>query len=143
MESLSSDKKILALNNLKNIENAILKLKQRNVSIHSAEDYLSSAEGQEKLDAACMVIEAIGESFKNLDKLTDYKLLPLYPSIEWKAVKGVRDVIAHRYFDIDAYEIFNIFDNDIDSIYEATLYFMDILKEWIFPQSLQTIWFGK
>ena len=142
MESLSSDKKILALNNLKNIENAILKLKQRNVSIHSAEDYLSSAEGQEKLDAACMVIEAIGESFKNLDKLTDYKLLPLYPSIEWKAVKGVRDVIAHRYFDIDAYEIFNIIDNDIDSIYEATLYFMDILKEWIFPQSLQTIWFG-
>ena len=143
MESLSSDKKILALNNLKNIENAILKLKQRNVSIHSAEDYLSSAEGQEKLDAACMVIEAIGESFKNLDKLTDNKLLPLYPSIEWKAVKGVRDVIAHRYFDIDAYEIFNIIDNDIDSIYEATLYFMDILKEWIFPQSLQTIWFGK
>ena len=143
MESLSSDKKILALNNLKNIENAILKLKQRNVSIHSAEDYLSSAEGQEKLDAACMVIEAIGESFKNLDKLTDYKLLPLYPSVEWKAVKGVRDVIAHRYFDIDAYEIFNIIDNDIDSIYEATLYFMDILKEWIFPQSLQTIWFGK
>ena len=143
MESLSSDKKILALNNLKNIENAILKLKQRNVSIHSAEDYLSSAEGQEKLDAACMVIEAIGESFKNLDKLTDYKLLPLYPSIEWKAVKGVRDVIAHRYFDIDAYEIFNIIDKDIDSIYEATLYFMDILKEWIFPQSLQTIWFGK
>ena len=143
MESLSSDKKILALNNLKNIENAILKLKQRNVSIHSAEDYLSSAEGQEKLDAACMVIEAIGESFKNLDKLTDYKLLPLYPSIEWKAVKGVRDVIAHRYFDIDAYEIFNIIDNDIDSIYEATLYFMDILKEWIFPQSLQTIWFDK
>ena len=143
MESLSSDKKILALNNLKNIENAILKLKQRNVSIHSAEDYLSSAEGQEKLDAACMVIEAIGESFKNLDKLTDYKLLPLYPSIEWKAVKGVRDVIAHRYFDIDAYEIFNIIDYDIDSIYEATLYFMDILKEWIFPQSLQTIWFGK
>ena len=143
MESLSSDKKILALNNLKNIENAILKLKQRNVSIHSAEDYLSSAEGQEKLDAACMVIEAIGESFKNLDKLTDYKLLPLYPSIEWKAVKGVWDVIAHRYFDIDAYEIFNIIDYDIDSIYEATLYFMDILKEWIFPQSLQTIWFGK
>ena len=76
-----------------------------------------------------MVIEVIGESFKNLDKLTDYKLLPLYPSIEWKAVKGVRDVIAHRYFDIDAYEIFNIIDNDIDSIYEATLYFMDILKE--------------
>ena len=143
MEYLSSDKKILALNNLKNIENAILKLKQRNVSIHSAEDYLSSAEGQEKLDAACMVIEAIGESFKNLDKLTDYKLLPLYPSIEWKAVKGVRDVIAHRYFDIDAYEIFNIIDNDIDSIYEATLYFIDILKEWIFPKSLQTIWFGK
>lgn len=49
--------------------------------------------------------------------------------IEWKDVKGVRDVIAHRYFDIDAYEIFNIVDNDIDTIYEATLFFIDILKE--------------
>lgn len=74
-----------------------------------------------------MVIEAIGESFKNLDKVTCYKLLPLYPSIEWKEVKGVRDIIAHHYFDIDAYEIFSIVNNDLDSLKEAVHFFKEVL----------------
>lgn len=76
-----------------------------------------------------MVIEAIGESFKNLDKVTNYKLLPMYPSIEWKEVKGVRDVIAHHYFDIDAYEIFGIINNDLYSLKEAIAFFKEILSQ--------------
>ena len=106
MESLSSINKQTALHILEKIEEAIATIQIRNQLIRSADDFLLSPEGREKLDAACMVIEAIGESFKNLDKVTNYKLLPMYPSIEWKEVKGVRDVIAHHYFDIDAYEIF-------------------------------------
>ena len=47
----------------------------------------------EKLDAACMVLIAIGESVKTLDKLTEKELLPIYPSIDWKGVMGVRDII--------------------------------------------------
>ena len=42
--------------------------------ICTPDDFLLTPEGKEKLDAACMVIEAIGESFKNLDKLTNYEL---------------------------------------------------------------------
>ena len=76
-----------------------------------------------------MVIEAIGESFKNLDKVTDFELLPLYPSIEWKEVKGVRDVIAHHYFDIDANEIFGIINNDLESLKEAIRYFREVLNK--------------
>ena len=123
MEFLSSDKKVIVLHILENIDEAIDKLKSRNANILSADDYLATQEGQEKLDAACMVIEAIGESFKNIDKVTDCKLLPLYPSVEWKNVKGIRDVIAHHYFDIDAYEIFNIINNDIDTLKEAVIFF--------------------
>ena len=82
----------------------------------------------EKLDAACMVIEAIGESFKNLDKVTNYELLPLYPAVEWKEVKGVRDVIAHHYFDIDATEIFGIINNDLDSLVDAIHFFRETLN---------------
>lgn len=96
MESLSLIDKQTALHILDKIEEAISTVQARNKVIRCADDYLLSPEGKEKLDAACMVIEAIGESFKNLDKVTNNKLLPLYPSIEWKEVKGVRDIIAHH-----------------------------------------------
>ena len=128
MEFLSSiDKQKTALHILNRIEEAINTVQTRNSLIRTADDFLLTPEGKEKLDAACMVIEAIGESFKNLDKLTDYKLLPMYPSIEWKEVKGVRDVIAHHYFDIDANEIFAIINNDFESLKEAILFFKKIL----------------
>lgn len=45
---------------------------------------------------------AVGESIKNLDKLTDRKLLPHYPHIPWREVMGMRDIIVHHYFKIDA-----------------------------------------
>ena len=110
MESLSSINKQTALHILSRIEEAINTVQVRNMTIRTPDDYLLTPEGKEKLDAACMVIEAIGESFKNLDKVTNNELLPLYPSIEWKEVKGVRDVIAHHYFDIDANETFSSFN---------------------------------
>lgn len=55
-----------------------------------------------------MKLIAIGESVKNLDKHTGCELLPKYPEVDWKGVKGVRDIISHHYFDLDAEEIFNI-----------------------------------
>jgi len=44
-------------------------------------------------------------------------------------VKGVRDVIAHHYFDIDANEIFGIINNDLDSLIDAIRFFREILNE--------------
>ena len=58
-----------------------------------------------------MRLVAIGEGFKHIDKLTDKKLLPNYPNVNWKGVKGVRDVLSHHYFDIDAETIFVICNN--------------------------------
>jgi uncharacterized protein with HEPN domain len=127
MESLSLNDKQTALHILNRIEEAINTVQTRNAVVRSADDFLLTPEGKEKLDAACMVIEAIGESFKNLDKLTNNELLPLYPTIEWKEVKGVRDVIAHHYFDIDAYEIFSIINNDFDTLKEAIRFFKEVL----------------
>lgn len=129
MESLSSNDIQTALHILDRIEEAINTVILRNSVIRNADDFLLTPEGKEKLDAACMVIEAIGESFKNLDKLTKFDLLPLYPSIEWKEVKGVRDVIAHHYFDIDANEIFSIINNDFDSLKDAVRFFKEVLAD--------------
>jgi hypothetical protein len=38
----------------------------------------------EKFDSICMVLIAIVESLKNLDKLMDNKLLTQYPQVDWK-----------------------------------------------------------
>jgi len=53
-----------------------------------------------------MLLIAIGESLKNIDKITAESLLSRYPKMDWKGAKGMRDIISHHYFDIDAEEIF-------------------------------------
>ena len=91
---------------LTQIETAITTLIERFSSISSASDFTDSVEGIEKLDAICMLLIATGESLKKVDKMTEGKLLAKYPEIDWKGVKGMRDIISHHYFDIDADEIF-------------------------------------
>ncbi|MDN5935872.1 MAG: DUF86 domain-containing protein [Nitrosospira sp.] len=70
---------------------------------------MDNPEGQDRLDAICMVLVAVGEAFKQ----TDGKLLARYPGVDWTGVKGVRDVIAHGYFEVDAEEVFAICQDDI------------------------------
>lgn len=129
MESLSSDSKALALDILYDIQSAIERIQERTKDIRSADDFLSSAEGMTILDATCMLLIAVGESLKNLDKVTDGMLLPTYPSIPWKQVKGLRDIIAHHYFDVDAGQIFWILSNEIAPLQEALKYFVKELSE--------------
>ncbi len=91
---------------LKQIHTAAQTVLQRFKPINSVDDFLSSAEGMEKLDAICMQLIAIGESIKNLDKITDNDLLKNYPEVDWRGAKGMRDIISHHYFDIDAEAIY-------------------------------------
>ena len=127
MELGSTDNIAMVYETLKNIEIAIERLEERNVQVHSVNDFLLSPWGMEKLDAACMVIIALGESVKTLDKLTEKKLLSTYPSIDWKKVMGARDVIAHHYFDVDAEEVFSIIKNDLEPLKKAIQFFKDQL----------------
>jgi uncharacterized protein with HEPN domain len=80
------------------------------------DDFIDTEEGQEKLDSICMKLIAIGESLKNIDKITNGELLKQYPQIEWKKIKGIRDFISHHYFDIDAGVIFDICQNHINQL---------------------------
>ena len=123
----STDDITMVYETLKNIDTAITRLQERSLEIQSVNDYLTSPIGMEKLDAACMVLIALGESVKTLDKLTDKKLLPTYPSIDWKGVMGVRDVIAHHYFEVDPDAVFDIIKNDLEPLKKAIHIFMDQL----------------
>jgi uncharacterized protein with HEPN domain len=62
----------------------------------------------EKFDSICMLLITIGERLKNLDKVTNDELLSEYPEIEWKKVKGLRDIISHQYFDVNSEAIFGV-----------------------------------
>ena len=127
MEFESTEKLAMVYETLKNIETAITRLQERTVQIHTADDFVLSPFGMEKLDAACMVIIALGESVKTLDKLTDKELLPIYPAVDWKKVMGARDVMAHHYFVIDADEVFSIVKNDLEPLKKAIDYFKELL----------------
>ena len=76
-------------------------------------DYLETPWGMERLESTSMLLIVMGESLKGLDKLTDGALLSRYPNIDWKGAKGLRDVIAHNYFDLDAEVIFEVVKNEL------------------------------
>jgi uncharacterized protein with HEPN domain len=71
-------------------------------------DFTDSPPGMEKLDSICMLLIAIGETIKKLDRITDGSLLKNYPQIDWKKAKGLRDIISHQYFDVNAEAIFDV-----------------------------------
>jgi uncharacterized protein with HEPN domain len=129
MESLSSETKALALDILYDILSAIERIQDRTKNIRSADDFLSSPEGMTLLDATCMLLIAVGESLKNLDKVTEGKLLPTYPTIPWKQVKGLRDIIAHHYFDVDASQIFWILSYELSPLEQAVRFFITNLSK--------------
>ena len=129
MESLSSESKSIALDILEDILSAIGRLEDRTKDVQTTDDFLCSSSGMILLDATCMLLIAIGESLKNLDKTTDGKLLPTYPSIPWKNVKGMRDIIAHHYFDVDASQILWIIKNEIAPLKTAIQFFINELKK--------------
>ncbi len=76
--------------------------------VDSVSFLLDSEVGLEKLDAICMQLIAIGESLKNLDKVAGPELLSRYPQVDWKSAKGMRDIITHHYFDLDAEAVFDV-----------------------------------
>lgn len=76
-----------------------------------------------------MQLITIGESVKNLDKVTDSGLLPQHPQIEWKRVMGMRDIISHHYFDLDAEVVFNVCDRHIEPLAETVERMMSDLAD--------------
>lgn len=101
---------------LNNIRKALLMIEERANVISCMDDFLQTPDGMLRLDAICMNLIALGESVKNFDKITEGKILPLYPNIYWKGIMQIRDKIAHHYFDIDAGIVYTTIKEDIPSL---------------------------
>lgn len=98
----------LLVEDFKNIAWALDQISKRFQAIQSSDDFLKDDIGLEKLDSICMQLINIGEVLKLIDKMTNSKLLVNYPEIDWKKAKGMRDIITHHYFDIDAETIYAV-----------------------------------
>lgn len=86
---------------LEQIRDALARISRRFAGIQKPTDFLTNDVNNDKLDAISMLLIAVGESFKKIDKETKGLFLKNYPDIDWKGVIGVRNILAHDYFDID------------------------------------------
>lgn len=108
--------KALLREKLRQIEESLHRIQRRSANIHSPDDFTSNEDNLDKLDAIAMMLIAVGESFKKIDLETDWQWFIKYPEIDWHGVIGLRNVLAHDYFDIDPEEIYKICRRDIPQL---------------------------
>ena len=112
---------------LKQLRNAIEQLQEWNKDVECIHDLENSPLGMQRLAGNCMLIQAIGEGVKKIDKYTNGQLLSVYcPEIPWKRVMGMRDRISHGYFDLDTGYIEDIIKNDLKPLLVAINTLIDL-----------------
>jgi uncharacterized protein with HEPN domain len=113
---------------LKKISQTVERILANSETITSPSFYLLTPSGMERLESTCMLLIAIGEGVKGVDKLTDKKLLSFYPEMDWKGVMGMRDIIAHHYFDLDAEIVYDVIKHDLPKLKDVLQQIIDDLK---------------
>ena len=113
---------------LKKIFQTVERILAHSETITSPSFYLLTPSGMERLESTCMLLIAIGEGVKGVDKLTDKKLLSFYPGMDWKGVMGMRDIIAHHYFDLDAEIVYDVIKHDLPKLKDVLQQIVDDLK---------------
>ena len=119
MESLSFENLEVIRENLLNIRKSILMLQEWNEGVQSTDEWTSSSSGMQKLAANCMLIEAIGEAVRQVDKRAGREFLNQRPEIPWQDVMSMRNHIAHGYFDLDDAYVLAVVQHDLQPLLEA------------------------
>lgn len=94
-------------------------IEKMSAGIKSPQDFGQSITGMTVFRACGMSIQYITENFiKIRNKVTD-DFFSSYKQVPWKAVFGMRNVIAHEYTDIDDEAVFNTIHNDMPVLKET------------------------
>ena len=117
MESMHDEE--LLYYSLKRIASTIERIINNSQAIDDSQYYVLSPAGMERLESTCMSLLVIGESIKGIDKMTRKQLLPNYLEVDWKGAMGIRDIIAHHYFDIDESIVFDVVKNKLPGMLET------------------------
>jgi uncharacterized protein with HEPN domain len=120
--------KELVLEILGQLQTASHTILNRFEPVKTISDFTGSSAGMEKLDSICMLLVVVGETLKKLDKITDHSLLANYPQIDWKKAKGLRDIISHQYFDVNAEAIFDVCKTKINPLADTIEKIIEDLK---------------
>jgi len=111
--------KTLTIESLEQLERVINDLLESTSNIQDVGELPKSADGILRLNGICMSFIIIGEEIKRIDRYTEKLFLSNYPSIPWKSFMGMRDRIAHGYFEIDIDVLFYALKNDIPPLLEV------------------------
>ncbi|NJL48293.1 MAG: DUF86 domain-containing protein [Leptolyngbyaceae cyanobacterium SM2_5_2] len=101
------------------VKEAIRRIERRFSGIGSSHDFLRNDEGLDRLDAIAMMLVAIGENLQRISDRVDQSMFDRYPNVNWKGAKGIRNLLAHNYFNIDAEEVFKVCSQDIEPLKQA------------------------
>jgi len=78
----------------------------------------------QKQDAVIRRLEIMGEAAKRLSKTT----LAAMPTIDWKHMKGMRDVLIHDYDDIEAERLWDTIEVFLPSLVTVVKQYLDDCK---------------
>jgi len=84
--------------------------KTRNyIAGHTRESF---AQDSMRIDAVIRNLEIIGEAAKMIPE----SIRADYPNVEWKKIAGLRDILAHHYFEVDLDIVWDILQNKLPSL---------------------------
>ena len=124
MESLSFENIEILHETLLNIRNSITLLQEWNEGVQSTDEWTTSTLGMQKLAANCMLIEALGEAVKKIDKRAGREFLNQRPEIPWQDIMSMRNHIAHGYFELDDAYVLSVIQNDLEPLAAAIDFFI-------------------
>jgi uncharacterized protein with HEPN domain len=109
----------LLLERLQTVLMALERIPRRCADISQPSDFSADEAGLDRMDAICMILIAVGEEFKSIDKQTGGNLFARYPQVQWRGAMGLRDVLAHGYFDVDTEQLYTICKERIPVLIET------------------------
>lgn len=122
-----SDLKLLVVR-LQRLLTLLQRIPFRFSTIQIPSDFIKDEQGLAHMDSICMVLIAIGEEVKKIDRQTQGALFVRYPQIPWKEVMGMRDFLTHQYFQIDPEQLFNVCQQDIPKFTETVAMMLDDIQ---------------
>ena len=109
----------LLLDRLRLILAALERIPRRFAKVETPGDFVSSQSGVDLMDSICMVLLAAGEELKKIDNETGGVFFAQYPQIKWRGAIGLRDVLAHGYFQVDPEQLYTICEENIPPLIEV------------------------
>ena len=86
--------------------------------LNSHNDFLLSDGGMVLFNSTSMCLQSIGEYVKQIDDLTDKRLLSQIDNYPWDLVIGMRHFISHEYMSVDPSIVFKTIKTQLNPLKE-------------------------